>query len=670
MPKIRFAMRNILIIPICIFLALCAPQLPAQQVPFLNQYTWNPRLFNPAAQGQGSVGQIAAAYRSQFQDLEAADRPNTYLFHADMSPWMPERLGLAVQVMGDKAHLISRFQASALFGYHLIQQDQFRLSLGAAASWLTQNINFDGRRLSDILDLSVFSGDVNKNQFDGGPGLALEYQTAGGSVFALDVAATQLFSSDVRITGLPGNTRPGAVYDLVPHVLANARARIQGAGFAVEPTLAVRVMGGGKPVPAGVFDVNLNAYFLKENRLMVGAGIRSNTQGAHFQMGLAPAENIWLLASAELHPALGPSYEVGANYTFRRATEKPAAPAAPAIPPSFQENLLENAWSEFEGAATALEQRLAELKSQQQTIRNDQQTAAAARNLNALLEASDRCATQLELAANALNQARQGAQSLDVRRLQAEQTVRNAGNQGGMISASTRQTLKQIQERNAAIQGDLQELLSRQQALQLDCEKLRPAQNAASCIQLADSECLQNLFETALSQTPGRPANMYPVRCFSISSAAAITYHFPNDAEQYALRADQQVLAAHLAQQIRDLEQQGVRLDKIALVSELQEDRSTLGYRLGLEYDGSLPGTPPPYALVDNETGTSENKTLAVQAGERISLEALAALKLAAWRHFLATQGIPNDQISLEIRYNHDSNIYREETKVVLRLRN
>ncbi len=48
---------------------LLAAGLPAQQTAFLNQYSWNPRLFNPANQGGAEGGEIAVAYRSQFQEL-------------------------------------------------------------------------------------------------------------------------------------------------------------------------------------------------------------------------------------------------------------------------------------------------------------------------------------------------------------------------------------------------------------------------------------------------------------------------------------------------------------------------------------------------------------------------------------------------------------------------
>jgi len=218
-------MRVFQYLPILIALLSVSTQAPAQQTPFLNYFTWNPRLFNPASQGANNEGEITAVYRSQFQDLEAADRPNTYLFHADLSPWFGERIGLAAQIMGDKAHILSRFQFSGFFGYHLIQNQTLRFSLGASAGILNQNFNFEGLRLDDVLDLAVFYGQMQTTRFDGGPGLAFEYRMAQGSFFAFDAAATQLFSSDIPIDGPADNSQNGALYDMIPHLLANARFR-------------------------------------------------------------------------------------------------------------------------------------------------------------------------------------------------------------------------------------------------------------------------------------------------------------------------------------------------------------------------------------------------------------------------------------------------------------
>lgn len=637
-----------------------------QQIPFLNHYTWNPRLFNPAGQGLDNTGEITAVYRSQFQSLDAADRPNTYLFHADLSPWLPERIGLAAQVIGDKAHLISRFQFSGLFGYHLLRGPKLRFSLGAAASVLTQNIDFDGLRLSDILDLSVFEGQVNNTQFDGGPGLALEYHTPSGSFFALDMAATQLFTSDVRINGVPNNTRKGAIYDMVPHYLANARIHLKGNGFAIEPTLAFRALGGQRPLKTGVFDLNLNSYFLKDNRLMLGAGMRTNQGGWHFQLGIKPTNTLCILASAELHTALGTSYEFGASYTFGKSVT-PSAPSLSNLP--TYENLLVEISQQVNTLSATLTSEADSLQKEQVATREAMVGAAATGNRKQQLIGADDCIVQLARNGSKLERIQQMAQSLEVLRLQAEQVVRRATSQGAMGDPATLQTLKTIQEHSLNVQERIQGLVKVRQELLRQCANLRPETSVAACLRSGDVSCMEEILNTELAAVQDRPGNMYPLRVFTASNAAVITYHFPNDEERYLLNKEQQALARHLVQEVRNLQGEGVTLDKILLVSELQEDRSTLDYRLSLQYSGELDSLPIPYSLVDGETGTTENQQLLISTGSRVSLESLSVLKLSAWRKFLTEQGIPANRIALEVRYNYASNIYREETKMILQVR-
>ncbi|MBK6930890.1 MAG: PorP/SprF family type IX secretion system membrane protein [Saprospirales bacterium] len=653
-------------LPILISLLLLASRLPAQQIPFLNHYTWNPRLFNPASQGAGESGEIVAVFRSQFSSLEASDRPNTYLVHADLSPLLNERIGLAAQVLGDKAHLLSRFQFTGFFGYHLIQRNNLRFSLGATAGISSFSFNFDGARVGDVLDLAVFYGQINRLQFDGGPGLALEYQTDGGSLLSFDAAATQLFSSDIRIQGDPQIAQEGALYDLVPHILVNARYRFQGGGFALEPNIVYRALAGGRPLSHGVFELNLNAYFLKDNRLMAGVGMRTNGGGLHFQLGVAPAPAVRLIASAEMHSALGTTYEVGASYAFGKSIPQPPAP--PPANSSASDNLLSDAYQEVQSIASAMEPQIFAVRGLQDHASGVIGSGLAERSRKKQTAAADSCTDLLTQAARDLQRLRQMANAIDVKRLQAEQAVRNAPSRGTVPAPATLATLQAIKTRNAEVNGQLETLVQAQQFLLQQCAGLRPEFSEAACVRSGDAECLGELLSGRLETVPGRPANLYPLRIFAVPGAAAITYHYPDDGESYALTPEFQILAGHVANQLAQMQQQGLALNKLTLVAELQEDKSTLGYRPGLVYDGAAGNAPLAYMLIDNATGAAAEQTLTLPVGTPVDLESLAALKLAAlWQYFTAG-GIPAGQINLEVRYNHDQNIYREETKIVLRM--
>ena len=656
--------------PILFFLLAILSSTSAQQVPFLNQYAWNPNLFNPAAQGSAGEGQITAVYRSQFQNLEASIRPTTYLLHADLSPLVHELIGLAAQVMGDKTHLLSRFQFSGFFGYHLIKTAHLRFSLGAAAGIRTQRLDFTGRRVADVLDLVVFNEEINATRFDGGPGLALEYQTSSGSVFALDATAAQIFSSDIRIQGAGNAT---ATYDLVPHLLLNARYRYQGAGFALEPTIAFRALAGGEnSLQSGLFDVNLNAYFLKRDLLMAGVGLRTDQGGVRFQLGVRPTPSIRLIASAELHSALGTTFEVGASYIFGKnhpeSAPKPVF-TPPIIAPAPAENLVQAEYNEIRVFAQIVEQAVAKVRDRQSAVGAAIVNNASMRDLQKQTAAADSCAALLTQAETEIRQIRQNVNGIKVKRLQADQVVRNATARGAQVSDETRATLLAISELTAEATGQLSELEMEQKNLLERCGALRPQRNEAGCIRANDADCVQELFTASLNQTPGLPANLFPLRTFVAQEAAAITYHYADDDESYVLSPELLALARHITAQIRQVEQQGAQLDHINLFTELQEDKNTLGYQLGLQYDGLLGNNPIAYSLVNNETGISVSQTLSPTAGSPVNLETLGALKVAALRAFLIRQGIAANRITLQVRFNHTENIYREETKIMVKFR-
>lgn len=656
--------------PIFLFLLAAMSSATAQQVPFLNQYAWNPRLFNPAAQGADGEGQITAVYRTQFQNLDAAIRPNTYLLHADLSPLVHERIGIGVQVLGDKTHLLNRFQFSGFFGYHLVKTPSLRFSLGAAAGVRTQNLDFTGRRVADVLDLATFQDDISSTRFDGGPGLSFEYRLRNGSALALDAAATQVFSGDVRIPGT-GNDTEAAAYRLVPHILVNARYRYQGAGFAVEPTVAYRAIAGGQSLRAGQFDLNLNAYFLKNDLLLAGVGLRTDQGGVRFQLGVAPMPAVRLIASAELHSALGATYEVGASYIFgkKRAVPDPLEISAPPLAPARAENLVQSEHDDIRALAASIEVPLAAVRDRQVAAETTIAAGDASRNPLQQTAAADSCAALLLQSDADLRQISQTANAINIKRLQAEQVVRTAASRGAQVSDETRSTLLAIGEMHAEAQGQLEALQSAQKNLLERCAAVRPQRNEASCIRAGDTDCVQELFAANLRQTPGLPDNLFPLRTFTFPGAAALTYHYPDDNESFALTPELAALALHLAAQIKQVEQQGVRLESISLVTELQEDKNTLGYQLGLVYDGSLGNLPIAYNLVDNETATVANQSLALAAGSPVNLEALGVLKLAALRAFLVRQGIPAGRIILQVRFNHSANIYREETKAIVKFK-
>lgn len=647
-------MRKLILLTVLAGLKLPAALLQAQQTPFLNHYAWNPRLFNPASQGGANGGEIALVYRNQFTQLDASVRPSSYLLHADASAFLPERIGFALQLLGDKAHLLNRFQLSGFFGYHLIQNNRIRLSLGAAAGYLNQSFDFEGVRVSDIQDLDIFDNRLNTGRFDGGPGLAFEYRLGNGSFFALDAAASQLFSSDITIRKSSAATVNGVVYDMIPHLLANGRFRIQAGGFAIEPNVIFRALSGDRPLKAGVLDINLNAYFLKNNRLMVGAGTRTGTGGFHLQVGVAPTLDTRINFSGELHPSLGTTFEIGAAYTFKRRRENP--------------DLLQNPYKEAKALANGLDFRISSVKTQQDAIGNAITASASAENLRQRELASTQCAALLEQTEREINNLRPTVDILEAKRREAETMIRNAEIQSEIISEETRNNMAAIAELKRQAVLNLDELGNRQRDLLQKCTALKPEINELTCIRSGDDACVRELFAARLQTMPGNPPDMFPLQTATTPGHTNLILRFPNDDEAYALTTGVRNLATNISALVDETKQQGLRFDGIDLITELQEDESTIDYKPGLLYAGDLENELTNYTLIDNKSGKRADRQLNPDHFTELSLEQIGALKLAALRSYLIKLGIPANRISTSVRFNHPENIYREETRMVVKI--
>ncbi|MCC6463515.1 MAG: PorP/SprF family type IX secretion system membrane protein [Saprospiraceae bacterium] len=653
-------------IPILIGILASATLLPAQQIPFLNQYTWDARLFNPASQGADNQGEITAVYRTQFHDLDKSIRPSTYLLHADVSPFLGKKTGLGFQVMGDKTHILKRMQATGFFGYHLVENEKLRFSLGAMASFMNQQFDFDQIRVSDPLDLLYFNGQVDAKRFDGGPGMSLVYQAEGGSAMSLDVAVPQLFSNDVKIAGADASVKQPAVYGLVPHFLANVRFLYQGRDFAVEPNAAFRLLSGDRPLQTGIFDLNLNAYFLKNNLLMVGAGLRTGKGGFHVQLGVAPTPAFRLKFTAEQHSVLGASYEIGLQYVF----EKAAAATVAVLPPADNtSDFIARMYEESKRLNMAINVELELIRSRQNQIQGAIERGTDATKRREKGAYASQCAELISQSNREIVQVEQTISELEQRYLQGEKLLQEKQAKAELLPPGAQNGLVATAElRNAALR-QLEEIKTIQALLTERCMALQPGTSEMACLRAGDRDCVQDLFAEALAAMSDKPNNLFPLQVATDGPVASVTYRYPDDAEAYVLSPELRRLAEHIVSRMRQLDRQGAESFSLQLVTELQEDQNTLGFAPGLTYSGDLDADLAAYALIDNETGTRTDKQLAPAKDAALSLEELAALKLAALRQYLIGLGVPASLITGTIRYNHSDIIYREETNLILQIK-
>ncbi|MBK8966750.1 MAG: PorP/SprF family type IX secretion system membrane protein [Lewinellaceae bacterium] len=253
---------NAILLPILFLISLCS-SVNAQQIPLIQAYSFQPKILNPAAQGGASGGGILALYRNQFSDLPTSARPVTYLLQADVSPLIHDRIGVGLLAMQDKAALTKRTTVNAYFAYHLFpEQSPFRLSLGANAGILSQNMDLTTATVNNPNDLVLVNGMQSKTQFDGGVGLQLQYVQNNGSRLQLDASMPQLFTSNLSFSA-DGNATNNLKYDVLPHAFASLLYRWQTSPFfALEPNVVYRE-SYSTGTAGGNVDLNLRLFFWK-----------------------------------------------------------------------------------------------------------------------------------------------------------------------------------------------------------------------------------------------------------------------------------------------------------------------------------------------------------------------------------------------------------------------
>ncbi|MEZ4942355.1 MAG: PorP/SprF family type IX secretion system membrane protein [Saprospiraceae bacterium] len=378
---------NAILLPILFLISLCS-SVNAQQIPLIQAYSFQPKILNPAAQGGASGGGILALYRNQFSDLPTSARPVTYLLQADVSPLIHDRIGVGLLAMQDKAALTKRTTVNAYFAYHLFpEQSPFRLSLGANAGILSQNMDLTTATVNNPNDLVLVNGMQSKTQFDGGVGLQLQYVQDNGSRLQLDASMPQLFTSNLSFSA-DGNATNNLKYDVLPHAFASLLYRWQTSPFfALEPNVVYRE-SYSTGTAGGNVDLNLRLFFLENDRLMVGGGYRLDVDGLHFQLGVKPIENLQIFGAFENHDALGSSFEVGLQYQFGGF-----GGSSRRCQPGAEENALIQQRDAAMAARTTMFQTASDAKTEIAAAENDMamaQTIPDAQLRQARLESADK----------------------------------------------------------------------------------------------------------------------------------------------------------------------------------------------------------------------------------------------------------------------------------------
>ncbi len=135
--------KKLLITALCVY--ILAGDLPAQDIPLFTQKLTNAFLYNPAVAGN-TFGSATLSYRKLWSAI--GDAPTTS-FVSLHTPFGQHRFGLGVNFFQDQINFSKTIHGSAAFAYHIRITDTHSFSLGVAAEYNNQRLNY---RHADVID--------------------------------------------------------------------------------------------------------------------------------------------------------------------------------------------------------------------------------------------------------------------------------------------------------------------------------------------------------------------------------------------------------------------------------------------------------------------------------------------------------------------------------------
>ncbi|SHM57401.1 type IX secretion system membrane protein, PorP/SprF family [Chitinophaga jiangningensis] len=239
---------------------------PALLEPSSTQYYMNQYLANPAMAGADSGLHVNAAYRAQMNAVEGA--PETKFFTAD--GYIGNRVGAGLNVMNDKAGLLSRTRVAATYAYHLpLNENGSRLHFGISLGLNFQRLDYD-KIDGDNSDPAIGAFNRRDDYFEADFGMAYTNQHWNIQAALPNIRSTFSNKTDATVNG-----------GTILFTALSYRFLLENAVSSIEPKLAYRAVKGYE----GIADIGLNvgilenvanvtAFYHTSGSYSVGAGVR------------------------------------------------------------------------------------------------------------------------------------------------------------------------------------------------------------------------------------------------------------------------------------------------------------------------------------------------------------------------------------------------------------
>ncbi|AUD02039.1 PorP/SprF family type IX secretion system membrane protein [Spirosoma pollinicola] len=254
----KFSIKHSAVV-LLLVLGIGSSQVRAQQDKMFSQYMFNMMALNPAYAGSRDVLSMSALYRNQWTGLPGA--PQTATFTADM-PLNNERIGVGIQLYGDKVGVIQETGAFASYAFRIKVGAKSTLALGLQGGASSYQANLSEVKTSPDNQIDpAFASNISKMLPNFGTGIYLSNDKS-----YLSISVPRLIKNKL------------SEYNVGDYRSVQARQAYLAAGFVVgispvvkmKPSFLVKYAEGA---PLG-FDGNINFWFA--DRIAIGASIRRN----------------------------------------------------------------------------------------------------------------------------------------------------------------------------------------------------------------------------------------------------------------------------------------------------------------------------------------------------------------------------------------------------------
>ncbi len=305
-----------------IFLSLFALGIfkaEAQQIPVLNQYVFNPYLYNPARAGETDFNRISLHHRSQW--VEMPDAPITNILTYDM-PLRGSNVGIGGMIFSDETHIINNYGAQISYAYHIPFNDDktHRLSIGVSGGILNQRFDFLKANTETEVDPVLLNETENTVTIDLAAGI--NYKNGGLNI---GFSAPQVLGNSLAYRE-PTNTE-NVKLSLERHYLLSASYLHKFGKISLEPVVLGRFVQG---LP---FRLDGNLVLGYNDMVWIAGGYRSGTDlgtaaGISGSVAVRAKERFTISytfetpGDSENRSDLGNSHEFGVSYRFGNRNDK------------------------------------------------------------------------------------------------------------------------------------------------------------------------------------------------------------------------------------------------------------------------------------------------------------------------------------------------------------